>query len=184
MIQTEAYSPCVPCTCTVGTNGLSDLSFNGWEITLHLFEGVSVYRGQRTIAGVSSVLPPHGVWGLSLAPQACWQALSVESSCWPETSFKQQFIFRHIAFPMYSLRAGARSRGLFIEWSLVMIHLCELMGKMPTLTQNMWERPSRWLSCHWCHMYLQDAHTRRVGQGMLLGSWVLVKPVAGGPLPL
>lgn len=48
---------------------------------------------------------------------------------------------------------------------------------MPTIALNMWERPSKWLSCQ----YLQEIQTRGVEQGMLWGSGLLVKPVAGAP---
>ena len=73
---------------------------------------------------------------------------------------------------MHSLRSGTRSRGLFIERSLVMTHWCEPMGKMPTFVQNMCERSIKCRSRHWCHMYLQDAQARGLGQGMLWGSWL------------
>lgn len=69
MVQTEAY---YTCTHTVGTEGLTDLGFNGCEITLHLLAGGSVGEVRGQFVGVSSV-PSHGFWGSSSAPQACWQ---------------------------------------------------------------------------------------------------------------
>lgn len=53
-------------------------------------------------------------------------------------------IFRHTPFPTHSPRARARSGGFSVEWSLVMTHLCEHTGKMPTLAQSMLERPSKY----------------------------------------
>lgn len=81
--------------------------------------------------------------------QDCWQTpLSAELSCWPETSFKQQIHLQTQTFSNAFTEGWGWSRGLSIEWPLVMTLLCKLMGRMPTLVQNMWERPSKWLSCY------------------------------------
>lgn len=64
VIQTEAYTTRVPCTCKWELNGLSDLCFNDCEITVYLFAGVSVYRDKSTTFG--GQFCPSTTWALGL----------------------------------------------------------------------------------------------------------------------
>lgn len=95
-------------------SGLSDLCFNGCEITVHLFAGVSVYRGHRTTFGesvLSFYLMGSGAQAQPLRLVGRPYLLSHLAGL--KLALNNQFIFRHTPFPVHSLRAGARLRPFY-----------------------------------------------------------------------